>query len=198
MEAFVPARPTMASAPDRVRDDAVLLADALAPYDVTDPDSLSVERLVDVYVLLSDVQRGADRLRRTVGDHLLPHVGPDAELHGRFGTVHRTVRERRHLRDEETVLDALDEEGIPREWVLGVDPEKLDVVLAVTDLDEREVYDVEETVYVQKTGVEEAEKQSRLQGLVDRLEELEPGERAAIEEEVQEIEDRLDDLLAAG
>jgi len=33
----------------------------------------------------------------------------------------------------------------------------MDVVLAVTDLEENEVYDVDEDVYVQKTGVDEDE-----------------------------------------
>jgi hypothetical protein len=56
------------------------------------------------------------------------------------------------------VFDALDEHGIPREWVIGVNPDTLDVVLALTDLEEDAVYDVEEQVYVQKTEVAEVEK----------------------------------------
>lgn len=189
---------TARSSRERVHDDAVLLADALARHDLEDLESLPPETLVDLYVLLSDVQRGANRLRREVGDELLPRVGPDARLHGRFGTVHRTTRDRRQLRDEEAVLDVLDEEGVPHEWVLGVDPEKLDVVLAVTDIDEREVYDVEEQVYVQKTAVEEEEKQTRLQGLKDRLADLETEEAEELRDDIESIEDRLDAVLAAG
>lgn len=184
--------------PERVHDDAVLLADVLDRFDVSDPESIPVERLIDVYVLLSDVGRGADRLRREVGDDLLGFVGPDDRLHGQFGTVTRTERERRHLRDEETVLDALDREGIPHEWILGIDREKLDVVLATTDLAASDVYDTEETVYLQKTGVDESEKQSRLQGLVDRLEALDTEEGSELREEIDGIEERLDALLASG
>jgi hypothetical protein len=186
------------SRPERIRDDAILLSDALGRHDLRDLASLPPERLVDLYVLLSDVQRGADRYRRDVGDVLLEYVGPDARLHGRFGTVHRTTRERRRLRDEQTVLDALDGAGIPREWVYGVDEEKLDVVLAVTDLEESAVYDVDQQVYVQKTAVEEAEKQSRLQGLKDRLDALDADEAAALREDIEAIEDRIDAALATG
>jgi hypothetical protein len=185
---------TARTPPERVRDDALLLA---AELDGEDPLDREPADLVDVYVLLSDVQRGSDRLRRDVGDRLLDHVGPDARLHGRYGTVTRTTRERRRLREDERVLEALDAEGIPHEWVLGVDREKLDVVLAVTDLDERDVYDVEEQTYVQKTGVEEGEKQTRLQGLRDRLAALDSGEAAALREDIEEIEERLDAALAA-
>ena len=184
--------------PERVHDDAILLADALERYGVESPKSLSPTRLVDLYVLLSDVQHGADRLRGEFGEILLDYIGPDARLHGQFGTVHRTSRELRRLKDEETVLSAIDEREIPREWVLGVDPSKLDVVLAVTELKEDEVYDVEEQVYVQKTAVEEGEKQSRLQGLKDRLTELDEREAEELRSDIEAIEDRLDSLLAAG
>ncbi|MEF8867547.1 MAG: hypothetical protein V5A85_03425 [Haloarculaceae archaeon] len=189
---------TVREPPERVHDDAVLLADLLERYDVEDLESLAPERLVDLYVLLSDVQHGADRLRKAVGDLLLEYIGPDADLRGRFGTVHRTIRERRRLEDEEVVLDALDEAGIPREWVMAVDPEKLDVVLAVTDLDERAVYDVEEQVYVQKTAVEEEQKQSRLEGLRARLAALESEDAEELREDIEELEERLDAVLAAG
>ena len=180
----------------RVHDDALLLADLLDRLSVADPASLDTEALTDLYVLLSDVQRGADRVRGSVKDPLLDRLGPGQQLHGRFGTVRRTTRERRRAKDDETVLDALDDHGIPREWVLGVDPDKLDVVLAVTDLDEEDVYDVDEQVYVQKTSADEDEKFSRLQGLVDRLDGMEGGER--LRDDLAEFERRLDDVLSTG
>jgi hypothetical protein len=188
---------TARTEPERVRDDALLLVDHLDRHETGDPGSLSANALVDLYVLLSDVQRGSDRLRRRFGDRLLEYVGPDARLHGRFGTVHRTTRERRHPKDDEAVFEALDDAGIPREWVLGVDPEKLDVVLAVTDLDESDVYDVEEQVFVQKTGVDEEAKQSRLQGLKDRLEALDSDDADRLRDDIEALEGRLDALLAA-
>ena len=187
--------------PERLHDDALLLAHLVESLDVDDHDaleSLETDALTDYYVLASDVQRGADGVRTTARDELLERLGPGQELHGRFGTVRRTTRERRRPKDDETVLAALDERGVPREWVLGVDPDKLDVVLSVTDLEEDEVYDVDEDVYVQKTGVDEDEKVSRLRGLADRLDELADAEGEAIADDLEAIEERLEEALTAG
>jgi len=153
--------------------------------------------MTDLYVLASDVQHGADRLRRSVREPLLERLGPDQQLHGRYGTVRRTTRERRRPKDAETVFAALDDHGIPREWVTGIDRDRLDVVLAVTDLDEAEVYDVDEDVYVQKTGVDEDEKYSRLQGFADRIDDLEGAEGETLREELADIEKRLEEALSA-
>lgn len=183
--------------PERLHDDALLLADVLERQEPADPETLETETLTDLYVLLSDVQHEADRLRQTARDVLLARLGPEQELHGRFGTVRRTVRERRQPKATETVFGALDEHGIPREWVIGVDPDKLDVVLTVTDLDEDEVYDREEQVYVQKTEVEEAEKYTRLQGLAARIEELNGAESEELREDLRDLEARLDEALSA-
>ncbi|WP_255190945.1 hypothetical protein [Natronobeatus ordinarius] len=183
--------------PERVHDDALLLAALLERFDLTDPTALDTDSLTDCYVLLSDVQRGADRLRRSTREPLLERLGPGQELHGQFGTVRRTTRDRRRPKDDETVLAALDERAIPREWVLGVDRDKLDVVLAVTDLEADEVYDVDEQVYVQKTGVDEREKFSRLQGIADRIDALEGVEEAEFLAELDDLEDRLEEALSA-
>lgn len=183
--------------PERLHDDALLLADVLERQEPADPETLETDTLTDLYVLLSDVQHEADRLRQTARDALLARLGPDQELHGRFGTVRRTVRERRRPKDAETVFDVLDDHGIPREWVIGVDPDKLDIVLTVTDLDEDEVYDRDEQTYVQKTDVEEGEKYARLQGLEARIEKLAGSERTDLREDLRALEDRLDEALSA-
>lgn len=193
---FVRSRWDVRRPPESVHDDALLLADWLERHDATDLGTLSSGDAVDLYVLLSDVQRGADRVRGTARNALLERLGPGQQLHGRFGTVRRTTRERRIPKDDETIFEALDERDIPRAWVTGVDPEKLDVVLAVTDLDETEVYDVDEQVYAQKTGVDEDEKFARLRGLAERLEEIEGGEE--IHDDLLEIERRIDEALSAG
>ncbi|PCR90252.1 hypothetical protein [Natrinema ejinorense] len=184
--------------PERVHDDAMLLAVLLEHLEGDEPSTLDTDSLTDLYVLASDVQHGADRLRRSARDPLLERLGPDQELHGRYGTVRRTTRQRRQPMDAETIFAALDERGIPREWVTGVDRDKLDVVLAVTDLEEGEVYDVEEDVYVQKTGVDEDEKYSRLQGIADRIDDLEGAEGEELRAELDAIEDRLEEALSAG
>ena len=128
----------------------------------------------------------------------MDRVGPEGRLHGRFGTVNRTVRERRTPKPDDEVFAALDEAGVPREWVLGVDPDRLDVVLAVTDVDEADVYVVTEQVYMQKTGVDRDEKRSRLQGVKDQLAALETEEAADLRADIEALEGRLDELLAAG
>jgi len=183
--------------PERLHDDALLLADLLESEDPLDPQTLETGTLTDLYVLLSDVQHEADRLRQTARESLLSRLGPAQELHGTFGTVRRTSRERRRPKDDETIFDALDDHGIPREWVLGVDPDKLDVVVTATALEEDDVYDTEEQVYVQKTDVEEGEKYSRLQGLAERIEELEGEESETLREDLRELETRLDEALSA-
>ena len=184
--------------PERVHDDSLLLAALLEHLDVDDPAALETDSLTDLYVLASDVQHGADRLRRSARAPLLERLGPGQQLHGRYGTVRRTTRERRRPKDAETVFAALDDHGIPREWVTGIDRNKLDVVLAVTELEEAAVYDVDEDVYVQKTGVDEDEKYARLQGLADRIDDLDGAEGKALREELDDIEDRLEEALSAG
>ena len=186
------------STPERVHDDALLLADALERYDLRsrDVESLSTDDLVNLYVLLSDVGSEADRLRRAAGEALQDRLGPDDRVHGQFGSVTRTRRSRRRVKAAEDVFAALDAEGIPREWVLGVDTDRLDVVLSVTELEESAVYDVEEQVYVQKTGVEEAEKQSRLRGLKERLADLDDEEAADLHAEIEGLEERIEEVLA--
>ncbi|WP_265111778.1 hypothetical protein [Halosolutus halophilus] len=185
--------------PERIHDDALLLADFVERLegDVEEPKTLDTGSLTDLYVLLSDVQRGADRLRTTVRDPLLERLGLDQRLSGRFGAVRRTTRERRRPKDEETVFDALDEHGIPREWVTGVDRDKLDVVLAVTDLSKSAVYDVEEDVYVQKIESDETEKGTRLEGLATRIDELQDEAGDELYAELAAIEDRLEEALSA-
>ncbi|SIR87933.1 hypothetical protein [Natronorubrum thiooxidans] len=186
--------------PERVHDDAVLLAHLIDRLEVDEPsalEGLATDSLTDYYVLASDVQRGADGIRTGARDELLERLGPDQELHGHFGTVRRTTRTRRQPKADETVLAALDDRGIPREWVLGVDSRKLDVVLSVTDLSADEVYDTTEDVYVQKIGVDEDEKYARLQGLANRLAELEDAEGEPLRDELEEIEERLEEALTA-
>ncbi|WP_459192282.1 hypothetical protein [Halosimplex sp. J119] len=195
---FVRSRWDVRRPPESVHDDALLLADWLERHDATDLGGLSSSDAIDLYVLLSDVQRGADDLRRDVGDELLDYVGPEGRISGQFGTVSRTHRKRRRLKDEEEIFDHLDEADVPREWVLGVDPDKLDVVVATTEIDEEDVYDVHDQYYVQKTGVDSAEKRTRLRGLRDRLEELDDDEADELREEIDHLEGRIDDLLAAG
>jgi len=203
-DAVVGESPFLVSAADarapreRVHDDALLLAALLERLETDEFAALETDSLTDLYVLTSDVQHGTDRLRRSAREPLLERLGPDQQRHGRYGTVRRTTRERRRPKDAETVFAALDDYGIPREWVTGIDRDKLDVVLAVTELETDEVYDVTDDVYIQKTGVDEDEKYSRLQGLADRIDDLDDTEGDALREELADIEKRLDEALSNG
>jgi polyhydroxyalkanoate synthesis regulator phasin len=104
------------------------------------------------------------------------------------------TRRRRTLKDDEEVLDVLHDAGIPRERVLGVDADKVDDALAVTELSESAVYEIDEREYVRKAEVDEEVKRTRLQGLKDRLATSEDPEVASLRGEIEELEDRIEEL----
>ena len=115
------------------------------------------------------MQRNANDLRKDVTDVLLDRVQHDRPAHGQYGSVQRTTRHQRLLKDDETVLEVFADTGIDREQVLGVDREKVDEALEVVPLSESAVYDISEREYVRKADVDEEPKETRLQGLKDRL-----------------------------
>jgi hypothetical protein len=123
-----------------VYSDALLLVDALERNDLSSLEALDTPVLINLYTLLSDIQRDANDLRQTVTDVLL----------------------------DEEVLAVLEDAGIDRERVVSVDRDKVDDALDVTELSESDVYDIEETEYVRKAEVDEEERETRLQGLKDR------------------------------
>jgi hypothetical protein len=174
--------------------DALLLVDALERHDVTDLSELETDALVDVYTLLSDVQRDANDLRKDVADVLLGRLHHDRPVSGPFGSVQRTSRRNRSLKDDEEVLAALEDAGIDRERVLGVDRDKVDDALDVTELSESDVYDVTESEYVRKAEVDEERKETRLQGLKDQLAATEGEEAEELREEIAALESRIEEL----
>lgn len=176
--------------------DALLLVDALETTDVTDLETVDTSALVNLYTLLSDVQREADALRQDVSSVLLERVHHDQPVHGQFGSVQRTGRTYRSLREEDEVLATLEAAGIPRERVTSVDASKVDDALEVTDLAASDVYEIETRAYVRKAEVDEAEKETRLQGLKDRLAATEGAEADALREEITALEDRIEDLTS--
>ncbi|MFD1643736.1 hypothetical protein [Halohasta litorea] len=178
--------------------DAVLLVDALERHEVDVLEELETDGLVNLYTLLSDVQRNANELRQSVGDVLLGRLHHDRPVSGPFGSVQRTTRRRRSLKDDEEVLELVEEAGIERERVVGVDREKVAEVLEVTELSEADVYDVEESEYVRKAEVDEDRKESRLQGLKDQLAatDNEEDDAEGLREEIEELERRIDELTS--
>jgi hypothetical protein len=174
--------------------DMLLLIDALEREDMTALGNVETPVLVNLYTLLSDVQRNANDLRKDVTDVLLERVGHDRPLHGQYGSVQRTTRRNRSLKDDEEVLDAFAETGIDREQLLGVDRSKVEEALNVVPVSESEVYDVTESEYVRKAEVDEERKETRLQGLKDRLAVSDDPEAEVLRQEVERLEQEIEDL----
>jgi hypothetical protein len=106
--------------------DTLLLVDALERHEVEVLEEMGTDALVNLYTLLSDVQRNANDLRQDVADVLLNRLHHDRPVSGPFGSVHRTTRRNRSLKDDEEMLEVLEDAGIDRERVLGVDRDKVD------------------------------------------------------------------------
>ena len=174
--------------------DALLLVDALERHDVDVLEEMETAAHVNLYTLLSDVQRNADTLRKDVADVLLTRLHHDRPVTGPFGAVQRTTRRNRSLKDDEEVLEILEAAGIDRDRVLGVDRSKVDDALEVTELSESDVYEIEEREYVRKAEVDEERKETRLQGLKDQLAATDGEEAAELREEIEELEARIQEL----
>jgi len=177
-----------------VYSDALLLIDALERHDVTSLEDVETPALVNIYTLLSDVQRNANDLRQEVRAVLLDRLHHDQPVSGQFGSVQRTSRRNRSLKDDEVVLNAFEAAGIERKRLTTVDSSKVDEALEVTELSESDVYEIEESEYVRKADVDEEEKETRLQGLKDRLAETEGEEADDLREEIEELEERISEL----
>lgn len=174
--------------------DALLLVDALERHNVDVLEEMDTVALVNLYTLLSDVQRNANDLRQDAADVLLQRLHHDRPVSGPFGSVQRTTRRNRTLKDDEKVLETLEESGIDRERVLGVDREKVDDALDVTELSESDVYEVKESEYVRKAEVDEERKESRLQGLKDQLAATDGEDAEELRQEIEDLEARIDEL----
>jgi hypothetical protein len=174
--------------------DALLLIDALERHDPTAMADLETDALIDLYTLLSDVQRGANALRQDVADVLLDRVQHGQPVHAQYGSIQRTSRRSKSLKEDEEVLAVLEDAGIDRERVLGVDPDKVDDTLDVTDLREEDVYDIDERAYVRKAEVDEDVKETRLQGLKEQLAASESEEASELRDEIEALEARIEDL----
>ena len=176
--------------------DALLLIDALERHDPTALETLETQALVNLYTLLSDTQRNANDLRQTVRATLLERLHHDQPISGQYGSVQRTARRNRTLKPDAEVLEQLEAEGINRQRVTSVDPNKVDEALKMTHLTESDVYNIEEREYVRKADVDEAEKQSRLQGLKDQLAATDTSEAKDLQAEIEALEARIEELTS--
>jgi hypothetical protein len=174
--------------------DMLLLLDALEREDPTALDAIEAPTLVNLYTLLSDVQRNANTLRTDVSDVLLERVQHDRPVHGQYGSIQRTTRRNRSLKDDEDVLAALEDAGIDRERVVSVDRNKVNEALDVVELSESAVYDTDESEYVRKAEVDEERKETRLQGLKDRLAVSDDPEADVLRQEIERLEQEIEEL----
>ena len=174
--------------------DMLLLIDVLEREEMSALDKVETSVLINLYTLLSDVQRNANDLRKDVTDVLLDRVQHDRPAHGQYGSVQRTTRQNRSLKDDETVLEAFEGTGIDREQVTGVDRGKVDEALEVVSVPESAVYDVSESEYVRKADVDEERKETRLQGLKDRLAVSDDPEAEVLRQEIDRLEQEIEEL----
>jgi hypothetical protein len=174
--------------------DGLLLIDALERHNVTTLEDVETPALVNLYTLLSDVQRNANDLRQDVRSVLLDRLHHDQPVSGQFGSVQRTSRRNRSLRDDELVLNAFESAGIKRERLTTVDSSKVDEALDVTEISESDVYEIEESEYVRKADVDEDEKETHLQGLKDQLAATDGDQADELREEIEELENRISEL----
>ncbi len=179
-----------------VYSDSLLLVDALERYTPTDLSAMETSELVNLYTLCSDVQRNANDLRQDIRAVLLERLHHDQPVHGQYGSVQRTSRRNRSLKDDEVVLSKLEAAGIDRQRVTTVDASKVDDALDVTDLSESDLYEIDESQYVRKADVDEERKESRLQGLKDQLAAADTTEAKQLQTEIEQLEARIEELTS--
>jgi len=66
----------------------------------------------------------------------------------------------------------------------------------VTDLSESDLYEIDESQYVRKADVDEEQKESRLQGLKDQLAAVDDPQTEELQDEIEELEARIEDLTS--
>lgn len=179
-----------------VYNDALLLIDALERTDPTDLSAVETATLVDLYTLCSDVQRNANELRQAIRGVLLGRLTHDQPIAGQYGSVQRTTRHNRSLKDDEEVIATLEAAGVDRGRLLSVDAEKVDDALAVTEVAEEEVYEIDDSDYVRKADVDDDTKASRLQGLKDQLAAAEGDDTDELRAEIEALEERIEELTS--
>jgi len=110
--------------------------------------------------------------------------------------VQRTSRRNRSLKDDDIVLAKLEDAGIDGKRVTTVDSSKVDEVLEVTTPTESDLYEIDENQYVRKADVDKEVKESRLQGLKNQLAAADNPETDQLQNEIEDLEARIDELTS--
>jgi len=174
--------------------DMLLLIDALERHDPTELKECETPALINLYTLLSDVQRNAGDLRQDVREVLLGRLHHDQPVHGQYGSVQRTSRRNRSLK---TTTKSSVCSKMLASLASGLWPStarRSTTTFDVTDLSESAVYEIETSEYVRKADVDEEHKETRLQGLKDQLALSDDPDAEKLRQEVDELEQRIEEL----
>jgi len=172
----------------------LLLIDALERHDPTELKECETPALINLYTLLSDVQRNAGDLRQDVREVLLGRLHHDQPVHGQYGSVQRTSRRNRSLKTTTKSSVCSRRCWHPSRADYGRRPREGRRRLDVTDLSESAVYEIEASEYVRKADVDEEHKETRLQGLKDQLALSDDPDAEKLRQEVDELEQRIEEL----
>lgn len=132
------------------------LESLLSEYDQSSLADADVETLADLYGLLSEAKSMLDDRRKEVRDVLLEKTAPGSQYRGTRASVYHYHSTSRRLRDEESVLAALEGAGVSRDEVTTetVDSEKVAEVVESGDVPEDAVFDEQTRTYIQKREVD--------------------------------------------
>lgn len=147
-------------------EDTLATVALLGRYDGESLTEMDAFRLTNLYALLSDLSSTADDARKQVREALLAEVQDDREIESDVGAVRRYTGERTSLRDEETVVSALERAGVDPAQVMAPERSRVEDALEVTDLSRDDVFEVEERVYLRREDLD-AERRRALLADID-------------------------------
>ncbi|WP_128477179.1 hypothetical protein [Halorussus pelagicus] len=152
--------------------DALVLLELAREYDLSSLDDLGTLQLADLYSLLADLKNSADDARKEVRDELLEDVSEDRTIPADLGSVSRTTYHYRRVEDEATVHRALEDAGVEPESVRSFDKSKLKDAIEETDLEEDDVFDVEERPTIRISESHDDRRRRHFERLDDEIRSL--------------------------
>jgi hypothetical protein len=152
--------------------DALVLLELAREYDLSSLEDLGTWQLADLYSLLADLKNSADDARQDVRDELLENVSEDRTIPADLGSVSRTTYNYRQVADEARVHRALADAGVDPEEVRSFDKSKLKDAIEETDLDEDDVFDVDERPTIRISESHDDRRRRHFERLDDEIRSL--------------------------
>ncbi|UPW02004.1 hypothetical protein M0R88_07890 [Halorussus gelatinilyticus] len=152
--------------------DALVLLELAREYDLSSLDDLGTWQLADLYSLLADLKNSADDARKEVRDELLENVREERTVAADLGSVSRTTYNYRRVADETTVHRALADAGVDPEEVRSFDKSKLKDAIEETDLEEDDVFDVDERPTIRISDSHDDQRRRHFERLDDEVRSL--------------------------